>query len=181
MSDENAIPRYAQALFNAALKKKELKKVEEDLKDFCDVLGPSGLKSYLENPRFNTEQKKKVIERVGKALGSKLTVPFLQLLIRKVRLNLLYGISRHFSRLLLDHQNIVPVDVTLRSAPHDALKEKIIKSVGRMVQKKVQVTFHENTKLVGGIRIRMGNYLIDGTVRSRLQELKHKLLQTSLN
>jgi len=179
--DEAAVPRYAHALFNAADKTGHLKKVKEDLTELCKSLKPSGLLGFLQNPRYISERKKRVLEQIGKQFRSSLMVPFLHLLLRKARINLLYGIERHYASLFAEQCGIVPVHVVLAGKPNASFKERLNKSLAKMTKKKVDVRYTMDPEIIGGIQIRFKDRMLDGSVRSRLDMIRERLLETEIN
>jgi F-type H+-transporting ATPase subunit delta len=179
--DTAAIPRYAQALFQAAQKSGEIEKVDHDLRELSKVLKPSGLGSYLENPRYNLEKKTKVLSEIEGHFHSKLMTGFLNLLLRKVRITLIYGIACRFNTLMNDHLGIVPVEVTLSGKPNEAFVKRIEKFLKALTGKEVEITFKEDAGIVGGVQIQYQNRIIDGSVQNRLEKLKKILLETQIN
>ena len=180
-NEEAAAPRYAQALFDAARKSGELEKVGEDLRDLLQVLKPSGLKSFLENPQHPAERKLRVISEIGSKFRSKLTAAFLGLLLEKLRIGIIHGAARRYAVLMNEALGVVPADITLAGTPNEAFKKSIEQSLAKITGKKVQMTFKADPEILGGIHIRIGNRVIDGSARSGIEELKKALLETKIN
>lgn len=180
-NQEAAVPRYAQALFGAAQKAGELEKVAEDLRELERVMKPSGLKSYLENPRHPAERKRRVVASLRPMLRSRLTEGFLLLLLEKSRVEILYGVARRYSVLVDEAMGVVPAEVTLAGAPNEAFKRRIEASLAKITGKKVKLAYKSDPDIVGGIRIRIGNSVIDGSIRERIAQLKTALLETKIN
>lgn len=179
--DHIAGARYAQALFEAARKAGELDKVGADLRDVQEVLKPSGLKPYLENPRHPFEKKKKALAEIGKKLRSRLSGRFLFLLLRKSRIYLIGGVVRHFEAFSDEAKGQVPAEVILAGLPNEVMREKLLKTLNQLTGRKVRMILKEDPSIVGGIRIKIKNEMIDASIRSRLRELKKILIETEIN
>jgi len=176
-----AVPRYAQALFEAARKAGEIEKVGEDLRELAQVLAPSGLKKYLEHPKHGVAQKREAILLIAKMFRSKLTSAFLGVLLDKSRIGILYGVATRYTALEHDVIGIVPADVILASAPSEGLRKKVEATLERITKKKVQASYKTDPEMLGGVFIRIKNNVIDGSIKSRIEELRRALLETKIN
>ena len=179
--EEAASARYARALFEAAKKAGALDKVHEDLRELVGVFIQSGLKKYLENPRFSFESKRRVVLKVAEKLRSPLSAGFLLVLLKKLRISHLFSVARAYEALLYEHKNIVIADVTLAGKPNAAFDDAIRHSLEKITRKKVIVSYKTNPDIIGGIFIKMGDRVIDASVSSKLKDLRKQLLETRLN
>jgi len=180
-SDAAAIPRYAHGLFEAARRANEISKVGDDLRELAQVLAPSGLKNYLEDPKHGPDVKKQAIEKLAKMFRSRLTVNFLSVLLERSRVGILYGVSTHYTALEHEAGGVLPVEVILRAAPSEELRRKVEASLERLTKRKVNTTFKADPDMLGGVYIRIKNNVIDASVRTRIEELRRALLETNIN
>lgn len=173
--------RYALALYRAAEAADQTDKVGGDLKDLCAVMRPSGLLRYLDNPRFAYGHNVRVIERLKPLFASPLTAGLLRVLLRKGRIGIIFSVSEGFSALVREARGVVSAEAVLAGTPNEALKKKLLASLKKMTGKQVELTIRTDPGVVGGIFIKIGNRVIDGSIRSRLDELKKSLLETEIN
>ena len=173
--------RYSRALFDAAQKKGEMEKAGQDLADFAAVLKPSGLKGFLENPTHSMTAKHQALERVGKMLGSTAVRGLLKVLLKKSRVGLVYAVSTQYAALLREAQGILDADVLMVHAPNDSFKARLDKTLARLTGKKIKFTYRSDPALVGGFAVRLENDLIDASIRTRIEDLKRRLLEIKIN
>jgi len=179
--DEVAAARYAVALFQAAKKKRELKKVGDDIQDLRKLLIPSGLKQYLENPRYSFQRKKRVIDNLKTKFRSPITTGFLMVLLKKSRVSLIFGVIARFESLMDAEYDIVPAEVRLAGKPNKIFEEHLQRSLEKITNKKVKMIIRVVPDMLGGIFVKIQNHVLDATIKTRLQEIKKTLLECSLN
>jgi len=181
MIDPVAVERYSQAIFDAAHKAKVTEKVDQDLLSLSREFQRSGLKAFLENPKYSFESKARVIDKVGNGLSSDLSVKFLHLLLKKNRINLLESIALIFAELEREAKGIVPCEVVLAAEPEKGFLDKIETALKRIPRKKVMLTVQTNPFVIGGITVRIKNRILDATFKTRLSELKDLMLEVKLS
>jgi len=180
MIDQVAVDRYARALFNSARSAGEDGRVEQDLEGLCREFRQSGLEGFLANPRFSSRSKRQVLDRAGRGMASPLTLKFLQILLRKSRTGLLEEVTALFVRLRKEARGIVPCEVTLARQAGEAFLDKIRKSLARIAAAPVQVQVKIDPGMMGGIRVRIKNRILDASFRTRLDKLREILLEKRL-
>lgn len=174
--DPVAVDRYARALFNAAQKAGETALVEADLTALSAESRRTGLKSFLDNPRFPRNVKLGVIERVGAMLGSKITASFMRVLLVHSRAPLLERIAARFIELHREFKGIVPCDLVLASEPSKEFLDRIEKELERITHLDVELKVQVDPAALGGVRLTIKNRVLDGTYAERLEDLKERLL-----
>jgi F-type H+-transporting ATPase subunit delta len=179
--DPVAVDRYARALFNAAQKAGEAERVEADLTALKAEVRRSGLKSFLDNPRFPRTAKLGVIDKIGAMFESKLTTSFLRLLLMKSRTPLLERIVDRFVELHREFKGIVPCDIVLAAEPSKDFLARIEQELERITHLDVELRVQVDPSALGGVRLRIKNRVLDGTYRERLEEMKERLLQGQYN
>ncbi len=175
--DPVAVDRYARALFNAAQKAGEAQRVEADLTALKAEVRRSGLKSFLDNPRFPRTAKLGVIDRIGAMFESKLTTSFLRVLLMKSRTPLLERIADRFVELHREFKGIAACDITLASEPSPDFLVRIEKELERITHLDVELRVQVDPSVLGGVHLRIKNRVLDGTYRERLAEMKARLLE----
>ncbi len=174
--DPVAVDRYARALFNAAQKAGELEKVEADLTALKAQVRKSGLKSFLDNPRFPRTIKFTVLDQVGAMFASKLTASFLRILLVKSRIAILERAVDRFVELHRESKGIVPCLLVLASEPSKDFLDRIEKELERITHLDVELKVLVDPSALGGVRLTIKNRVLDGTYRERLADLKERLL-----
>lgn len=166
---------YARALFEVALGAKKLDLMRQQLGEFIAALKSShDLQVFLFSPYFSTEEKKKGL--AGAVSGADPEFfNFLELLVEKHRMPVIFRIERRFERLWDDYNRLLPVEVTsaieLDRATIDEVGSRIAQQTGRRVEIKASV----DSGILGGMIVRVGNAILDASIRNRLEELRKEV------
>lgn len=177
MAGEVAAKRHAQAVFEIALEKNDLAKWRSDLDLMAAVFGDATLLPVLDNPRIRFEDKASAVTKNLSGVGE-LAMNLAKLLIMKRRVKLMPQIAREYGLRVDRHQGIEHAEVTtaveLDTGMEIKLKEQLAEVTGSQIflEKKV------NPEIIGGFVARVGDKVIDGSVRNRLQVLKNNIAQT---
>lgn len=169
--------RHAQAVFRTALDKKELNRWQSDLRKIVSLVKDDALFAFLENPEVSFDSKAKVLsERLGDI--NPLALKLVSLLVAKGRLGMIDDIADEYQRLLDNYRGIEGAEVAevTTAIPLDdedrlRLAQRLTSIVGKPVVLKPKV----DSSLIGGIIIKVGDKLIDGSIRSKLVALKKVL------
>jgi F-type H+-transporting ATPase subunit delta len=171
--------RYAKALIEVADKQRAVERTAEELDQVAEVIqGSPELRSVLLNPVFTPAEKSKVLGAVLSRLTvSELIQRFLQLVLDEDRLAELPAINRAVRRMADLRAGRVRAEVQsaspLSSDAQDSLRRALERKTGKTVEMEVTV----DPSLLGGVRARIGSTVIDGTLRSQLEQLKEGLLR----
>src|ERR671935_1547958 len=166
---------YARSLFEVAQQHDQLDEIHDQLGEFADVLSDSReLQVFFFSPYFSSGEKK---DGVGKVIegGNEYFVRFLELLAEKHRLPVLFRIRRDFDALWAKEQHLLEVSVT--SAVE--LDEETVQGIGKKIEEqtgqRVDLSANVDPDLIGGIVIRVGNMVLDASVRNRLERLRRQV------
>jgi ATP synthase F1 delta subunit len=170
---------YARSLFEVAKEHDQLDEVRDELGQFADVLAENRqLQVYFFSPYFSSVEKKDGVTKVIEG-GNEYFVRFLQLLAEKHRLPVLFRIRREFDELWAKDQHLLEVSVT--SAVD--LDEETVKGIGQKIEEqtgqRVELTSAVDPELIGGIVIRVGNKVLDASVRNRLERLRRSVARAA--
>jgi F-type H+-transporting ATPase subunit delta len=170
---------YARALFEVAKEHGVLDRVHEELDEFTDALAENrDLQVFLFSPYFSSEEKKEGIERVVSDTDERL-VNFLKLLAERHRMPALFRIRRGFNSMWADENKLLPVTVT--SAVE--LDEELVTSIGERIEeqtgRKVELSSKVDPDMLGGLQVRVGNMVLDATVRNRLERLRKQVARAT--
>src|ERR687892_1610886 len=160
---------YARALFEAAQENDVLDRVREELGEFADALDEDrNLQVFLFSPYFSSEEKKNGVSRIVSDADERV-VNFLELLAERHRMPALFRIRREFDSLWAEENQLLPVTVT--SAVE--LDEGLVKEIGERIEEQtgrtVELSSNVDPDVLGGLMVRVGNMVLDGTVRNRLE------------
>ncbi len=169
--------RYAQAVFEIALERKELEQWQSDLEKITALMADPAIEAVMENPKLVFGDKVKLIaERLQKV--SPLALNLVRLLVARGLLNMIDEITGEYKRLMDSYYGIEQAEVTTAIPLNDEDKLKVAKYLGDVVGKKVVLKSSVDPGLVGGIVARIRDKLLDGSVRSKLAALKKELAGT---
>ncbi len=170
---------YARSLFEVALDQDKLDLVREELGQVADALdGDQRLQVFFFSPYFATDEKK---AGMGRAFtdADPIVTNFLELLIEKHRMPALFRIRRAFDDLWQAHNRLLPVQVTsaveLDQATIDQIGERIAEQTGR----RVDLTARVEPDILGGIVVRVGNSVLDASIRHRLEKLRRQVARAA--
>jgi F-type H+-transporting ATPase subunit delta len=167
---------YAQAIFEIALEKKELESCQKGLNQLTELTRDESLMALLENPKLLFEAKEHLLrERLGE--GSPFVFRLALLLVSKDSLRLAPDIDNQF-RLLFDaHRGIEHAEVTTAVPLDEKEKEIVSNRIGEFLGRKVTIDLQVDPSVIGGFVARIGDTLIDGSVRQNLDSLGKDLLE----
>ncbi|HHU76779.1 MAG TPA: ATP synthase F1 subunit delta [Firmicutes bacterium] len=171
--------RYAASLLELAEDRDLYEPFYRELKMASNIIHKNErLESFLLDLQVDSSKKKKVIFAVFNGNIMQELINFLNVLIDKNRFEYLDPIIEEFRIMADQKQNILNVTV-VSAFPIDELQLQEIKRKckNKYMASKVRVHLQEDKSLLGGIKLKIGDTMIDGTVKSRLEELRKTLLQ----
>lgn len=163
---------YARALFEVASESSALDEVREQVGQFADALDAErDLQVFFFSPYFSTEEKK---DALGRALDGahEAVVNFLELLIEKHRMPAIFRIRRELDHLWERENKLLPVTITSAVALDASTVEGIGKAIGDQTGRTVELTSEVDPEVLGGIVLRVGNSILDASIRNRLEQLR---------
>jgi F-type H+-transporting ATPase subunit delta len=170
---------YARALFEAARDDEVLDRVHDELGQFADALDDDrNLQVFLFSPYFSSEEKKDGIRRIVSDADERL-LNFLELLAERHRMPVLFRIRRIFDSLWADENKLLPVTVTSATELDDGLVDEIGKRIEEQTGRQVELSSDIDPDVLGGLRVRVGNMVLDATVRNRLEQLRKQVAKAA--
>jgi F-type H+-transporting ATPase subunit delta len=168
--------RYAQAVFELALERNELEVWQAGLKKMSDLTTDQELMALLQNPRIPFDAKKDLLKkRLGDLHPSAMNLAVL--LVAKGNLYRSRDIFQKYNNLLDIHRGVERAEVTTAFPLGVMEEERISRRLGEIIDHKVVIETHLDPSIVGGFIARMGDMLIDGSIRQRLESLKKSLVE----
>ncbi|MBI4187393.1 MAG: F0F1 ATP synthase subunit delta [Chloroflexi bacterium] len=166
--------RYAQAAFAIALEANELDKWQSDLMRLASLAEDAALVAWLENPKVRFEDKARPLSgQMGDIHPLVLNLAYL--LVAKGRFGMMTEITAEYRRLLDSHHGIEQAEVVTTVPLDDADKLRLGERLSALVDKKVVVKAKVDPQLIGGLVVKVGGKLLDGSTRSKLAALRKEM------
>ena len=182
MSQRTVTRRYATALYQEADADGVLEAVDDDVLMLRRSLESNReLSRFFKSPVIPTEKKDTILQKL---LGEKvhdLLVQFLRLLVEKDRETLTKEILDQYQTLRDEHRGIVDATVTVAQSLADEDREALVEALEKKTGKDVRLHLEENPDLIGGLVVRIGDQVFDGSVRNQLNALRDRLHDTTLS
>ena len=168
---------YSRSLFEAALDADKLDVIREQLGEFADALdGERQLQVFFFSPYFSTNEKKDGLHRAVDGAEA-MFLSFLELLLENHRMPAIFRIRREYERLWKSHNRLLPVAVTsaieLDKKTVSGIGDRIAEQTGR----KVELSSTVDPEILGGIVVRVGNQVLDASIRTRLDSLRKQVVR----
>jgi ATP synthase F1 delta subunit len=163
---------YARALFEAASESRNLDVIKEQLAQFDDALRSNWeFQLFFFSPNFSTAEK---IDGAKRAVtdADPTFMNFLEVLIDKHRMPELSRIRERFDQLWDEEMKVLPVEVTSAVPLDEATVNSIGERIGRETGNRVQLTTVVDPEVIGGMVLRVGNFVMDASIKSSLNQLR---------
>ena len=166
---------YARALFEAAQDEGRLEQVAADLAAAARALEEvPELSAFLRNPEVEAAGRAGVLEEISHG-GDELVRNFLRLVSEKGRAGEIVGMSAELESLVARAQNRLAVELQTAQELSDEEAASIVKTIEAASGREVEATRSVDPSLIGGIVLQVGTFRADGSVRGRLERLRHEL------
>ncbi len=166
---------YARSLFEVAQDQDKLDEVREQVGQFADALEDNReFAVFFFSPYFSTEEKKEGLDTAIQD-ADPIVRNFLALLIENHRMPALFRVRRELDRLWQEENQLLPVQITSAVELDESVTERIGEEIGRQTGRKVELTSTVDPDVLGGIVLRVGNSILDASVRTRLERLRKQV------
>ena len=174
---KSASLQYANALADVVLEQGAAEPTRKQLNDFEAAYAASAeLRNFLASPAATREAKHGVIEKLLARLGaSRIIRNFLFVVVDNRRAHLLPEIVASFEQILRQRQGVAEAEVTSAVALNDAQKSTLLKTLERLIGKKIEAKYSLEPGLLSGAVVRIGDTIYDGSLRCRLNQLRTRL------
>jgi F-type H+-transporting ATPase subunit delta len=175
---ESTIARnYAEALLELARRAGDLAAWGQAVDDVSDAMqSDRTLRLFLESPRVSAAQKNEILGRAFEGQLPHVFVRFLQALVNHRRQMLLPQIAREYHDLVDQVEGRLHANVTVTAEPDATERRAISQELSRAYGKDVVPHFVVNPAILGGVVVRVGDTVLDGSVRRRLATLRARML-----
>jgi F-type H+-transporting ATPase subunit delta len=170
---------YSRSLFEVAKERGVLDRVHEELGQFAGALdGSRDLQVFFFSPYFSSQEKKDGIRKMIEGADDHF-LRFLEMLAERHRMPAIFRIRREYDDLYAEERKLLPVTVT--SAVE--LDEDLVKEIGRKIEeqtgRKVELSAKVDPNVIGGLVMRVGNLVMDGSIRARLERLRKQVARAA--
>ncbi len=166
---------YARALFEAARDHEVLDEVHDQLGQFVEALNASrDLMQFFFSPYFSSEEKKDALGRAVEGADPRFD-NFLQALIERHRMPVIFRIQAEFNRLWEEERALLPVILTSAVDLDERTVRHIGDEVGKQTGRTVELSSNVDPDILGGIVLRVGNFVLDASIRTRLEQLRKQV------
>ncbi len=172
--------RYTKAIFSIANEKRALEAVKADMEQIFNLMNESQeLQMLFQNPVLKPSKKEELVREIFKDFNH-YTLSFISLLIDNHREEYLHDISRNFLDRYRKFKGIESGILTTAVKIPDGTMENIRKQINASLQKDVELQNKVNEDIIGGLIIQIGDKQYDASIKSNLEKVKRRLLNTSI-
>lgn len=177
MSLETVARRYAIALADVVIPRRETEAVQKELLQWGSMISTNPLlREVFSNPTVSYEQKQKLLrELITRSKVLPTTSSLLQVLLRNQRLSELGEVNKRFARILDERAGMVAAEVTTARPIPPASVQSLEGRLATVTGKIVRLTFATDEELIGGMIVRVGSTVYDGSVRNQLDQVERQL------
>ncbi len=168
---------YARALFEVAQEHDALDTVRDQLGQFVDALNEDRtLTVFFFSPYFSTEEKKDGLER-GVHDAEPALMNFLQALVERHRMPAIFRIRTRLDEMWEEENRLLPVQVTSAIDLGSTTVKNIGERIGEQTGRKVEIESNVDPDILGGVVLRVGNFILDASIKNRLNQLRKQVAQ----
>ena len=166
---------YARSLFEVAQEQNKLDTVRDELGAFADAVDANReLQTFFFSPYFSTSEKSDGLDRAVSG-ADPIVVNFLKLLIENHRTPAIFRVRREVDRLWREENKLLPVQVTSAVELDQATVSQIGDRIAQQTGQKIDLSASVEPDIIGGIIVRVGNSILDASIRNRLEQLRKQV------
>jgi F-type H+-transporting ATPase subunit delta len=168
---------YARSVFQVAREHARLDVLREQLAQFADALNEHReLAVFFFSPYFSTKEKREALPRVLEDADPEF-MNFLALLIENHRMPVIFRVRAQFERLWEEENRTLPVEITSAIELDSQTTETLGRTIGERAGRTVTLATRVDPDILGGIILRVGNSILDASIRNRLEQLRRQVAQ----
>ncbi len=177
MSETRVARRYAKGLLAVAVEEKKIADYGKELETVARLLADNAeLRNAITNPLYDRASRRRILDvLIPKLSTSPVMSQFLRLALEKERLRFLPAIRAAYEKLVDEYQNVGRATVSSAVAIPSAAQQKIKEALEKATGKTIILTVEQDPELIGGVKARIGDLVLDGSIRTQLEALKNSL------
>ena len=169
---------YSRSLFEVAREQDKLDVIREQLGELADAVdGSRDLQVFLFSPYLSSDEKKAGLHSAIEDADETL-LNFLELLVEKHRMPAIFRVRRQFDELWEAENRLLPVSVTSAIELDEATVKQIGDAIGEQTGQRIDLTSEVDPDILGGIVLRVGNSVLDASIRHRLEQLRKQVARS---
>jgi F-type H+-transporting ATPase subunit delta len=168
---------YARSLFQVAREQDKLDVIRDQLATVADAFDEHReLQTFFFSPYFSVAEKQDGLARILDGADESLT-NFLRLLIENHRMPVIFRVRSEFQRMWDEENRTLAVEITSAVELDSATAENLGRTIGERAGRKVTLAARVDPDILGGIVVRVGNSILDASIRNRLEQLRRHVAQ----
>jgi ATP synthase F1 delta subunit len=168
---------YARSLFEVASEQGVLDDVREQLGQFADALQENrDLAVFFFSPYFSTQEKKDGLKKMLSEPDA-IFMNFLEALTERHRVPVIFRIRQRVDHMWEEAHQLLPVQVTSAISLNEQTVRSIGEKIGEQTGREVELSSTVDPDILGGIVLRVGNFILDASIRNRLEQLRKQVAQ----
>ena len=170
---------YARALVELAEEQGVLEEVAGQVLDLADILRKEHrMRRLLTTPALGVDERGRILENIFRGRVHELIYDFLLMLNRKNRLGLAPGVIFAFKEVYDELHGALEIEAYVAQPIDDVVRQRITEAIAGVLGRQVVVHDHEDRSVIGGLKLKVGDQLIDRTVATRLKRLRRRIRET---
>jgi len=163
-------------MFGLAIKQNTLDRTRDDVREMGELFALRKLAYLLREPKIPTKRKETALRQAleDKVLPTSLNLALL--VVQRELVDIMPNIAREFEQMVLDYRNEAIAQVTTAAQLDGAQKTTVKQALEKLTNKKILMETRVDPSILGGVVARVGDQIIDGSVRQRLSALQQQLL-----
>lgn len=173
MSVQTVARRYASALADVVIERREEREVQQEIESWASMIRDNPqLKEVFANPTVAHEHKQTLLEElISRTRVRPTTASFLRVLLRNQRLAQLPEVAERFGHILDERGGVVAAQITTARPIPEELKKSLHDALASATGRTVRLTFATDETIIGGLVARIGSTVFDGSVENHLERL----------
>jgi ATP synthase F1 delta subunit len=168
---------YARSLFEVASEREVLDAVREQLGQFADALQENRqVAVFFFSPYFSTAEKKEALHKLLSG-PEEVFMNFLETLTERHRMPVVFRIRQRVDEMWEEAHQLLPVQVTSAISLDEQTVRSIGDRIGEQTGREVELSSTVDPDILGGIVLRVGNFILDASIRNRLEQLRKQVAQ----
>jgi len=165
--------RYASALAEVAIERREASEVQQEINSWASLIEDNPqLREVFSNPTIQYDQKCKVLEElISRTHVRETTGSFLRVLLKNQRLAELKYVAERLGHVLDQHNGVVAANVTTARPIPDDLQNALHETLSEAAGRNVRLSFITDEKIIGGVVTQIGSTIFDGSIQGQLERL----------
>lgn len=168
--------RYARALYEEARRQSKTDAVDEDIELIRESLGSTReLRSFFQSPVISRDKKEAIVKELFHGRISELTLRFMQLLMAKQREGIFSQIVDAYRSMRDEQLGVIRAEARVAVPLDEAGVRQLVSALERLTGKSVRLQVEQQEDLLGGVVLRVGDTVYDGSVRNQLTNLREQM------